>query len=204
MFTGHRYRHHHHRRLHFNRRPYSLLPDKSSPSLTAPREITHQTHTGYCHHHRPRRSPLWHPRSRHQNPYPPSLPSPLCQPMEIGDEFVDFKALKAAMADWSITGAHKFTFRHQKSAKARSILVCAHAGCFFRVYTAMDKDRSYIRFQVALYLLRSCSDTTSGRFCRTGRNIAAGSKLPTKFRLGAVGNTSFPWKAVWAQHIEQR
>ena len=115
--------------------------------------------------------------------------------MEVGDEFVDFKAFKAVMADWSITSAHKFTFWYQKSGKARSIVVCARAGCFFRVYAAMDKDRPYIRFPVALYLLPSCSDTTSGRPCRTGRNIAAESKLPTKFRLGAVGNTSFPWEA---------
>ena len=79
--------------------------------------------------HRHHQRPLWHPRPRHQNSYPPSLPSPLCQPMEVGDEFVDFKAFKAAMADWSINGAHKFTFRHQKSGKARSIVVCARAGC---------------------------------------------------------------------------
>ena len=123
----------------------------------------HQTHTSYFHHHRPRPRPLWHLRPHHQNSYPPSLPSPLCQPMDVGDEFVDFKAFKAAMADWSLTGAHKYTFRYQNSSKARSIVVYAHAGCFFRVYAAMDKDRQYIRFQVSLYLLRSCSDTTSGR-----------------------------------------
>ena len=84
-------------------------------------------------------------------------------PMELGHEFVDFKAFKATLADWSCTGAHKFSFRYEKSGKARSIVVCAHAGCFFRVYAAMNKGRPYIRFQVALYLLRSCSDTTSGR-----------------------------------------
>ena len=64
--------------------------------------------------------------------------------MEVGHEFVDFKAFKAAMADWSITGAHKFPFRYQNSGKARSIVVCARSGCFFQVYAAIDKDRDIV------------------------------------------------------------
>ena len=49
--------------------------------------------------------------------------------MEVGDECVDIKAFTADMADWSITGAHKFTIRYQKSGRARGIVVCANAGC---------------------------------------------------------------------------
>ena len=64
--------------------------------------------------------------------------------MEVGDEFVDFKAFKAAMADWLITSEHKFTFRYQKSDKVRNIVVCTHADCSFRVYAAMDKDRGIV------------------------------------------------------------
>ena len=29
-------------------------------------------------------------------------------PIEVGDEFVDFKSFNAAMSDWSISGEHKF------------------------------------------------------------------------------------------------
>ena len=65
--------------------------------------------------------------------------------IEEGDEFVDFKAFKAAMADWSITGEHKFTFRYQKSDKTRNIIVCAYADYFFRVYAAMNKDRNMVK-----------------------------------------------------------
>ena len=53
-------------------------------------------------------------------------------PIKVGDEFVDFKAFKAAMTDWSITGEHKFTFRYQQSDKTRNIVVCVHADCSFR------------------------------------------------------------------------
>ena len=60
------------------------------------------------------------------------------------DEFVDFKAFKAAMADWPITGEHKFTFRYQKPDKTRSIVLCAHADCSFCVYAAMNKDRNMV------------------------------------------------------------
>ena len=45
--------------------------------------------------------------------------------IEEGDEVVDFKAFQAAMADWSITGEHKFTFRYQKSDKSRNIVLLA-------------------------------------------------------------------------------
>ena len=62
-------------------------------------------------------------------------------PIEVGDEFVDFKAFKA---DWSITGEHKFTFRYQKSDKTRNIAVCAHADCSFRVYAAMNRNRGMV------------------------------------------------------------
>ena len=56
-----------------------------------------------------------------------------------GDEFVDFKAFKAAMADWSITGEHKFTFRYQKSDKTRNIVVCAHTDCSFKEKSMMQQ-----------------------------------------------------------------
>ena len=65
--------------------------------------------------------------------------------IEEGDEFVDFKAFRAAVADWSITGEHKFTFRYQKSDKTRNIVVCAHVDCSFRVYAAINKDRNMVK-----------------------------------------------------------
>ena len=71
-------------------------------------------------------------------------------PIEVGDEFVDFKAFKAAMSDWSITGEHKFTFRYQKSDKMRNIVVCAHADCSFRVYAAMNEDHNMVEKSTAL------------------------------------------------------
>ena len=65
-------------------------------------------------------------------------------PIEVGDEFVDFNALKAAMSDWSITGEHKFTFRYQKSNKMRNIVIGAHADCSCRLYAAMNKDHNMV------------------------------------------------------------
>ena len=60
-------------------------------------------------------------------------------PIEVGDGFVDFKALKAAMAKKSITGEHKYTFQCRKSSKTGDIVACAHADCSFRVYAAMNE-----------------------------------------------------------------
>ena len=53
--------------------------------------------------------------------------------MQEGDQFVDFKAFKAAMQDWSVAGAHKFNFRYKNSDSLRNIVVCAHDDCPFRV-----------------------------------------------------------------------
>ena len=44
-------------------------------------------------------------------------------PIEAGDEFIDIKAFKAAISDWSIAGEHKFTFRYQRPDKMRNIVV---------------------------------------------------------------------------------
>ena len=43
-------------------------------------------------------------------------------PMQEGDQFVDFKAFKAAMQDWSVAGAYKFNFRYKKSDALRNIV----------------------------------------------------------------------------------
>ena len=67
--------------------------------------IPHQTCTGHCYRHR--RSSLWHPSPRRRHPF--------AMPIGVGDEFVDFKAFKAAIADWSMNGKHKFSFPYQKS-----------------------------------------------------------------------------------------
>ena len=126
-----RYRHRHRRRLHRHRRPYSPFPYKPFPSPTAPRKITTKPTpaiaitivlavalSGI------RGLVIKPPIHNHYLAL-------FAMPMEVGHEFLGFKAFKAAMADWSITGAHKFIFRYQKSCKARNIVVCAHAGCFF-------------------------------------------------------------------------
>ena len=39
--------------------------------------------------------------------------------MPIEDEFVDFKAFKAAMSGWSVTGKHKFRLARRSSTVAR-------------------------------------------------------------------------------------
>lgn len=49
------------------------------------------------------------------------------------------------MADWLIAGEYKFTFRYQKSKKARNIAVCAHADCPFRMYAATNKDSDMVK-----------------------------------------------------------
>ena len=81
-------------------------------------------------------------------------------PIEVGDEFIDFRAFKAAMSDWSITGEHKFTFRYQKPDKTRNIVVCAHADCSFRVYAAMNRGRGMVEVTTTNpnqpYLCGSC------------------------------------------------
>ena len=67
----------------------------------------------YRHRHCP------HPSPRHR--HPPSLSlATFAMAIEVGDEFVDFKAFEAAMADWSITGKHKFTCRYQSPTKRTS------------------------------------------------------------------------------------
>ena len=52
--------------------------------------------------------------------------------MQEGDEFVNFKAFKAAMQDWTMAGARKFNFRY-KSDSSRNVVVCAHDNCPFRI-----------------------------------------------------------------------
>ena len=54
-------------------------------------------------------------------------------PMHEGDQFVDFKAFKAAMQNWSVAGAHKINFRYKKLDSWRKIVACAHDDCPFRV-----------------------------------------------------------------------
>ena len=66
-------------------------------------------------------------------------------PIEVGDEFADFKSPKDTMADWSIAGKHKPTFRYQKSDKTRNIVLCAHANSSFRVYAAMNKEHDMVK-----------------------------------------------------------
>ena len=65
-------------------------------------------------------------------------------PVQEGDQFVDFKAFKAAMQDWSTTGAHKFNFRYKKSNSLRNIVVCAHDDCPFRVSAIYSSTRQCV------------------------------------------------------------
>ena len=46
-------------------------------------------------------------------------------PMREGDQFVDFKALKAAMQDWAMTGAHKFNFRYKVGFFTQCCCLCS-------------------------------------------------------------------------------
>ena len=60
-------------------------------------------------------------------------------PIEEGQEFVDFAAFKVAMQDWAVGGAHKFTFRYQRSDATRNVVICAHQDCPFRVSATFNK-----------------------------------------------------------------
>jgi hypothetical protein len=65
-------------------------------------------------------------------------------PMQEGDEFVDFKAFKAAMQDWAMTGVHKFNFRYKKSDSSRNVVVCAHDNCPFRISATYSSTRQCV------------------------------------------------------------
>ena len=52
--------------------------------------------------------------------------------MQEGDRFVGFRAVGAAVQDWSMAGAHKFDFRCKKSDSSRNV-VRARDKCPFRV-----------------------------------------------------------------------
>ena len=60
-------------------------------------------------------------------------------PIEEGQEFVDFAAFKVAMQDWAVGGAHKFTFRYQRSDATRNVVICVHQDCPFRVSATFNK-----------------------------------------------------------------
>ena len=47
-------------------------------------------------------------------------------PMQEGDEFVNFKAFKAAMQNGAMAGAHKFDLRYKKSDSSCNVVICAH------------------------------------------------------------------------------
>lgn len=64
--------------------------------------------------------------------------------MREGDRFVDFKAFKIAMQDWGLSGHTKFNIRYQKSDSSRNIVVCAQAGCPFRVYAVLSSNKEYV------------------------------------------------------------
>ena len=147
--------------------------------------------------------------------------------MEVGDEFVDFKAFNADMPDWSITGEHNFTFRDEKSDKARNIVVCAHADYSFRVYAAMDKDRGTVEVITSnpnhicvgavmqprstanrqAWLQRILPATVSVTKKTTPSQIIDDVKFHHKVPITyapELWQNSFPWNAVWAQRIEHR
>ena len=69
-------------------------------------------------------------------------------PIEVGDEFGDFKASKATMAVWSMNDEHKFYFRYQKSDKKRNIVAYTHADCSFRVYAVTNKDGDMVKVTI--------------------------------------------------------
>ena len=64
-------------------------------------------------------------------------------PMQEGDEFVNFKAFKAAMQDWTMAGARKFNFRY-KSDSSRNVVVCAHDNCPFRISATYSSTRQCV------------------------------------------------------------
>jgi len=64
--------------------------------------------------------------------------------LQEGDRFADFWAFKTAMQDWGLKGQIKFNFRYQKSDSTRKIVVCAHAGCPFRIYAVLSGNKEYV------------------------------------------------------------
>ena len=70
--------------------------------------------------------------------------------MREGDRFVDFKAFKTAMQDWGLSGNTKFNIRYQKSDSSRNIVVCAEAGCPFRIYAVLSGNKEYVSVATVL------------------------------------------------------
>ena len=48
------------------------------------------------------------------------------------------------MQDWGLSGNTKFNIRYQKSDSSRNIVVCAEAGCRFRVYAVLSGNKEYV------------------------------------------------------------
>ena len=65
-------------------------------------------------------------------------------PMQEGDEFVSFKAFKAAMQDWAMAGVQKFNLRYKKSDSSRNVVVCAHDDCPFRISATFSSTRQCV------------------------------------------------------------
>jgi len=73
--------------------------------------------------------------------------SPTCaitMVLQEGDRFADFSGFKTAMQDWGFKGQIKLSFGYQKSDSTRKIVVCAHAGCPFRIYRVLSNNKDYV------------------------------------------------------------
>ena len=64
--------------------------------------------------------------------------------LQEGDRFADFSGFKTAMQDWGFKGQIKLSFGYQKSDSTRKIVVCAHAGCPFRIYRVLSNNKDYV------------------------------------------------------------
>ena len=62
--------------------------------------------------------------------------------MQEGNEFINFRAFKAAVQYWAVTGTHKFNFRYQKS---HNVVDCAFENCIKATYSST---RQYVVVRV--------------------------------------------------------
>ena len=63
-------------------------------------------------------------------------------PMQEGNEFVDFKAFKAVMQYWAMTGVHKFNMTRTSGPKASPVLSAAKGGYRVLWLGTPEPDRS--------------------------------------------------------------
>ena len=118
--------------------------------------------------------------------------------MESGDEFVDFKAFKVGMTDWSISGAPKFTFRDQSLAKRETSCLAPTPAVSFECMKPWIRTARISGFKLLSIFFALAQTQLQAGFVELEEISPQAVNYLRNFKLGAVGNASTPLKAVWA------